>query len=223
MPTASTINVNSGETTIDFSVLSDPMSPIVTISSNQPWIVTGSNLQVKVQENTDTSNPRSGNITLTASTTANSAYDGIATATSSYTITQEVAQAQHWEFYYTAGRTLWSNNTQNAAAPVTCLVQYTIDGQVFTIGNNSFTLIPGQSTESAEFELATIKVPIKNNSIEITISYVSVGHTVEANSPILGFAKGENRAFLTRTITKSQVDQSMDKAFSEEIITVIVS
>lgn len=84
--TSSIINIGPKPATIVFSVESEPSPPVVTLSSNDTWATTGIS-QVKVTQN-DGSSKRSITVTLSASTTADTAYNGIANATSSYTINQ---------------------------------------------------------------------------------------------------------------------------------------
>ena len=84
--TASTINVSSGSSTVSFNVESSPSNPTVKLSSNQSWATTG-NSSISVTSYSGVSE-RSATITITATTTANSEYNGTASATSSYTLTQ---------------------------------------------------------------------------------------------------------------------------------------
>lgn len=84
--TANTINVGNEETTILFDVSSLPPNSILKFYSPQNWMSFG-DTSVTIFENTS-GDKRSGTLSLTATTTADTEYDGIASATSSYTINQ---------------------------------------------------------------------------------------------------------------------------------------
>lgn len=89
MSTAKTISLNSSSHKINFTVESEPTPPQVTIkcTTTATSFMTVDGDSVNINSNVDSSS-RTGIINITAVTTADSAYNGIASATSSYTVTQ---------------------------------------------------------------------------------------------------------------------------------------
>lgn len=90
MATGSSINISSNAREIKFTVISEPMPPDVTIkcTTTATSFMVADGDSVKITENANTES-RTGSISITATTTGDSAYDGIASATSSYTVTQD--------------------------------------------------------------------------------------------------------------------------------------
>ena len=90
MSTANTISVNSSSHKINFTVKSEPTPPEVTIrcTTTATSFMTVDGNSVNITSNVDSSS-RFGIINITATTTADSAYNGIASATSSYTVNQD--------------------------------------------------------------------------------------------------------------------------------------
>lgn len=86
MATESTIEIGNGGGTITFSVTSDPTPPSISISTTGGTWMTVSGSNVTVSQNTGTA--RTGNISLSATTPSNAAYNGTASVTSAYTVTQ---------------------------------------------------------------------------------------------------------------------------------------
>lgn len=69
-------------------------------------------------ESADTSSNRTANLSVTASTTADTAYNGIATATSAYTISQRGGSATHG---YTSSVGINTNGAANPSQTVNCI------------------------------------------------------------------------------------------------------
>ena len=82
---AQTLEVKRYGGTVTFSATSDPNPPILTFSST--WA--SRNGEVITIAANNSASGRSFDITVTATTSANTSYDGIASAYSAYTITQE--------------------------------------------------------------------------------------------------------------------------------------
>ena len=85
---AKTLNVKRYGGTVTFSATSDPAGPTLTYSTTGTTWASRNNNVITVAANNNANN-RSFDITVTATTTANTAYEGIATASSAYTITQD--------------------------------------------------------------------------------------------------------------------------------------
>lgn len=153
--TASTINVDSGGTLINFAVESEPTPPNVSIkkTSNSSWITvpTPPSLVVKVDGN-DTNFDRTGTIELTASTPEDPEYNGIATETSSYTITQGKQFVVPSRYFRLNLSKLLINNTQSNSTTVQILLrlqsrnggseQYSFGGMVNSLSTLEETLKP---------------------------------------------------------------------------------
>lgn len=85
---AQTLEVKRYGGTVTFSATSDPNPPILTFSSTGNTWASRNGEVITIAANNSASG-RSFDITVTATTSANTSYDGIASAYSAYTITQE--------------------------------------------------------------------------------------------------------------------------------------
>ena len=85
---AQTLEVKRYGGTVTFSATSDPNPPILTFSSTGNTWASRNGEVITIAANNSASD-RSFDITVTATTSANTSYDGIASAYSAYTITQE--------------------------------------------------------------------------------------------------------------------------------------
>ena len=85
---AQTLEVKRYGGTVTFSATSDPNPPILTFSSTGNTWASRNGEVITIAANNSASD-RSFDITVTATTSANASYDGIASAYSAYTITQE--------------------------------------------------------------------------------------------------------------------------------------
>ena len=85
---AQTLEVKRYGGTVTFSATSDPNPPILTFSSTGNTWASRNGEVITIAANNSASG-RSFDITVTATTSANISYDGIASAYSAYTITQE--------------------------------------------------------------------------------------------------------------------------------------
>ena len=88
MATASTINIDQGGQTITFSATSEPSNPTISITGTTWATVSGS--KITVSENTGASG-RTATVSVKATTPSNSDYNGTASVTSAYTISQDGA------------------------------------------------------------------------------------------------------------------------------------
>lgn len=85
---AQTLEVKRYGGTVTFSATSDPNPPILTFSSTGNTWASRNGEVITIDANHSASG-RSFDITVTATTSANTSYDGVASAYSAYTITQE--------------------------------------------------------------------------------------------------------------------------------------
>lgn len=85
---AQTLEVKRYGGTVTFSATSDPNPPILTFSSTGNTWASRNGEVITIAANNSASG-RSFDITVTATTSANTSYDGIASVYSAYTITQE--------------------------------------------------------------------------------------------------------------------------------------
>lgn len=91
MATDSTIKIGAKGGTISWSATSDPPYPTISITGDTNATASGN--IVTVPENTDTKS-RKMSVSVNASTSSNSAYSGIASVTSGYTIEQDGKPAE---------------------------------------------------------------------------------------------------------------------------------
>lgn len=87
METSSSMRIGSGGGDIVFYSTSEPSPPSIEISAGSTWLTVDRNI-VHVQENTNTTE-RQASISVTSSTPVDLAYNGIASVTSGYTLTQD--------------------------------------------------------------------------------------------------------------------------------------
>lgn len=99
---AQTLNINKYGGTVTFSATSDPAGPTLTYSTTGNTWATRSGNVVTVAANNGASD-RSLNITVTATTVANTGYTGTATASSAYTITQDGTTPTYFNITYSLG------------------------------------------------------------------------------------------------------------------------
>lgn len=207
MATASTINVGSGTSIITFDVTSNPSNPIIRFSTPNEYLAIGDPSlglgpnQIRVPSNTGSS--RVATVNIGTMTTANSEYNGTASATSAYTIIQEAAP-EYWQFYYSGPPMVYRNNVTD----YTIYINIDIDAPKLyegdeEIGRNSLT-IPSMSTaSSAEFIAKLCKIKSEYDSVDIYISvYGDRDYSFMLNSPTLGISTGLHGATLKRTIYK---------------------
>lgn len=176
--TANTINIGSGTSIISFFVTSDPENPTFGFSSPNEFVDIGnpswSKNQVRIPSNTGDS--RTATLTITATTTSNTEYNGVASATSSYTINQQAA-AQFWQFNYKGPQMNISNNTSNQI-----IVHVEIDIEAgklyegnYIIGDNRTTVYSYQSRLAEEFPLKTCQIKYEYDNVDITIYIYNSG------------------------------------------------
>ena len=186
MATASTISVSSGVSSIRFNVVSEPSNPIIRLTSNQDWVqtlVTQNSSTISILEN-DTPQVRSANISISANTTADTNYNGTASATSSYTITQEAGNVNK-EVILNLPNVIVNNHR----ATVPFFIQFTIDPLDVLIGDSTIASISQSiSSEGAQFydwdgQKILKFTPAHNEGLTITLNIrVGFNASVRVNS-----------------------------------------
>ena len=151
---AQTLEVKRYGGTVTFSATSDPNPPILTFSSTGNTWASRDGEVITIAANNSASG-RSFDITVTATTSANTSYDGVASAYSAYTITQEgtgIVTGNSILFYFAAaedfgeftmavsGSGIYDESTTNATGDTGDLGSSSIpDGASISLGVNNGT------------------------------------------------------------------------------------
>lgn len=170
MATDKNISIGHDGGLIEWSATSDPTPPTITITGTTWATVNGAN--VTVQPNTDSST-RTATITVQASTTANTDYNGTASVTSAYTLTQEamaqtlktiIIHFENWTCFYSL-----SPGAEDDGRGLGCEIRISVEEDSVVSNYQHAAIDRIGNGESKMFELMDFAVTVPATATTITL------------------------------------------------------